>query len=178
MKRNQEYFIEDVKILDVKKIIELYKSHFYEERLVIDDNDSIKTKNFKKFADSQQYSYFNNALKNFTGIEASEILKIIFEQTTFKGDLMKKKIKMNLVHNYDMRCQCGYKEESFIHRLLFCPLCMHASINIKKYLFKRTGTLAYLNLPQILSVSDSTKDTIILIKLILIFLKIFWKNQN
>ena len=130
-----------------------------------------KTKNFKEFADSEQFLYFNNALKNFTGIEGSEILKIIFEQSIFKSDIMKRKVKMNLVHNYDMRCQCGYKEESFIHSLLFCPQCSYASLNIKKYLFKRTGTLTYLNLPQILSISDSTKDTITIIKLILIFLK-------
>ena len=58
-----------------------------------DITDSVKTKNFKKFAVTEQFGYFTNALKNFTGIEGLEILKLMFEQLIFECDFMKKKIK-------------------------------------------------------------------------------------
>ena len=100
----------------------MYKEHYGKKRLIEDENDSIKTANFKKFAKLDQFEYFINALKNFTGIEANQILKLIFHQSNFKADIMQRKIKMNMVRNYDMKCECGYKEDSFIHKLLFCNL--------------------------------------------------------
>ena len=74
-----------------------------------------------------------------------------------------------------MQCECGYKEESFIHKLLFCNLTHIPGLNLKKFLLKNTGTLIYENYLQILSTSNSTKDTIIIIKLTLIFMKAIGK---
>ena len=81
-----------------------------------------------------------------------------------------------MVNNYEMSCQCGYREETFIQIINYFGLGHSDGINLRSYLLKKTGTLVYKNYLQILETSNSTKDTITIIKLTLIFIKTIGKS--
>ena len=53
------------------------------------------------------------------------------EQSNFENE---EKDKLNMVNNYKMDCNCGYEEESFIHKLLFCKESERKAINLKRFL--------------------------------------------